>query len=229
MGLAISQSLVGVLNNHREGTEIKIDSEPGVGSTFQFLLFSCSLENKSTIMISSAKSLSVEAINEVKSSISPNRKLNLEGNISEIKTNRASSKANLEILIVDDDQINILVLTAFLKGVQGVTFKVANNGCEAVDIFEKNSASGDLINIILMDCNMPGLNGYQATRRIKEIAAARNIEEPWIIACTANASETDFRLCFESGMKDYLSKPFTKKDLVFKLDSYRKQRNNKID
>ena len=66
---------------------------------------------------------------------------------------------------------------------------------------------------------------FEATKLINQFSKSSQLVEPWIIACTANASEADFKKCFESGMKDYLSKPFTKKDLIIKLDSYYQLQN----
>ena len=131
------------------------------------------------------------------------------------------STRKLHLLIVDDDQINLLVITSYLKGLNFITFQIANNGLEAYSKFIESTAdSKNNFDIIFMDCNMPGLDGFEATKLINNHASVKSLKEPWIIACTANASEADVKLCFESGMKDYLAKPFTKKELMLKLERF---------
>jgi CheY-like chemotaxis protein len=216
LGLAISQSLVKVLNDHRDSAEITIDSQWGKGSTFHFLLYSYPLEAdtfglelKDKIMTTEKKKFMVGRLDHSTCSISD---LSLENH---------SPTKRLHLLIVDDDQINILVITSFLKGLSFITFQIANNGQEAYSKFMESTES-QKFDIILMDCNMPGMDGFEATKLINNFARAKFLKEPWIIACTANASESDFKLCFDSGMKDYLSKPFTKKDLMLKLERFNK-------
>ncbi len=84
---------------------------------------------------------------------------------------------------------------------------VANNGAEAVD----KVGSGDF-DLVFMDCQMPEMDGYEATRRIRTLASPTNSVP--IVAMTANALSGDRESCFSAGMDDFLSKPITRDMLV---------------
>ncbi len=103
---------------------------------------------------------------------------------------------NNPVLIVEDNAINLLVLEKILKSI-GVHYITAKNGVEALEKVEKDSPQ-----LILMDCQMPIMDGYQATRELR----TRNITIP-VVAVTANVSAEDRRKCIDSGMDDFISKP----------------------
>jgi CheY-like chemotaxis protein len=104
------------------------------------------------------------------------------------------------ILLAEDHAINRRIAFAQLKEL-GLKADLATNGREAIDAYERNR-----YDIILMDCQMPEVDGFAATRAIRAIQA-RDGGEVRIIAMTANAMEGDRRACIEAGMDDYLSKP----------------------
>jgi signal transduction histidine kinase/CheY-like chemotaxis protein/CHASE3 domain sensor protein len=104
------------------------------------------------------------------------------------------------ILLVDDDVRNIFALTSVLEQ-KGLTVDVARNGYEALD---KLNEAGDDIDLVLMDVMMPGMDGLEATRRIR--ADQRFTELP-IIAITAKAMKDDQEQCMKAGANDYLAKP----------------------
>ena len=110
---------------------------------------------------------------------------------------------DLNVLVVEDNSTNQIVAVKMLRKL-GCMADVANNGEEAVDAYEKNS-----YDLILMDCQMPVMDGYEATRRIRaiETTSRANARIP-IIALTANALLGDRATCLEAGMDDYISKPF---------------------
>ncbi len=113
----------------------------------------------------------------------------------EVKTSDA------RILLVEDDTINRLMTKSLLTRA-GYHVEVASNGSEAIDALEKNDYS-----VVLMDCMMPVLNGYEATIVIRNPASAvRNHAIP-VIALTANAMQEDRDCCLAAGMDDYLAKP----------------------
>jgi polar amino acid transport system substrate-binding protein len=104
------------------------------------------------------------------------------------------------ILLAEDHAINRRIAFAQLKEL-GMQADLATNGREAIDAYERNR-----YDIILMDCQMPEVDGFAATRAIRAIQA-RDGGDVRIIAMTANAMEGDRRACIEAGMDDYLSKP----------------------
>ena len=110
---------------------------------------------------------------------------------------------DVRVLIVDDTEVNRLVTKRFLKKLQ-INFEEAEDGKAAVAlVLSKN------YDLILMDCQMPELDGYEATRLIR----AKGINTP-IIALTANAMPGDREKCLQAGMTGYLTKPLIRDDLV---------------
>lgn len=108
------------------------------------------------------------------------------------------------ILIVEDNDINATVLTHFLKPYNGVITRVVN-GQQAIDFVRNNAAT-----LILMDINMPVLNGCEATQIIR---AMDDIIQPHIIAVTADITITTKNLCESVGMDGFLAKPYNKTQL----------------
>src|SRR3984893_9672158 len=105
------------------------------------------------------------------------------------------------MLIAEDGKVNQLVAIEVLKKL-GYTADIVCNGQEAVEAWVKNK-----YDIILMDCHMPEMDGYQATKRIRELEAEQNLKPAQIIAMTASAMTGDRELCLASGMDDYTTKP----------------------
>lgn len=102
-----------------------------------------------------------------------------------------------KILVADDDNISVILLTNYLKSINA-EFIIARNGEEALDLFEQNTD----IDLVLMDIKMPKLNGLEVTKLIK----ARNPEVK-IIAETAFAMVDDERKAIEAGCDGYITKP----------------------
>lgn len=108
-------------------------------------------------------------------------------------------RGGYSVLIVDDQEMNILVISSFLTRL-GYRCGCAGNGEEAV-----NAVSAGDYNLVLMDCQMPVMDGIEATTVIRGMAAPHgNIP---IIAITANATPENVSKCFEAGMNDFFSKP----------------------
>ena len=105
---------------------------------------------------------------------------------------------SLRVLLVEDNPVNQRVAVAML-GRSGIVPDIASNGIEAVE-----AVATDVYDLVLMDCQMPELDGFDATRIIRGTRAGEYIP---IIALTANAMEGDRERCIEAGMNDYLSKP----------------------
>lgn len=122
-----------------------------------------------------------------------------------IKAPAGVSRA-LNLLLVEDNQVNQVVASSMLKKL-GHTVTLAENGKQALDVLRQGEGSYD---IVLMDCQMPVMDGYEATRRIREIPEWRNLP---VIAVTANVMQGDRDDCLESGMNDYITKPYNRADL----------------
>lgn len=109
--------------------------------------------------------------------------------------------ANTLVLVVEDNLANQKVAVAMLNHI-GFETIVASSGREAVEIF-----NGAKANIILMDCQMPDMDGYEATGVIRGLEQRSGRAKTPIIALTANAMPEDRQLCLDAGMDDYLTKP----------------------
>ena len=118
------------------------------------------------------------------------------------------SLTNAHLLVVEDNSVNRFIVEKMLKkiGIGSIVF--AENGEEAVSMFLAQPYQA-----ILMDCEMPILNGYEATRKIRTLEAESNAVSTPIIALTANAGDEQVKACLESGMNAHLSKPFVMGDL----------------
>jgi signal transduction histidine kinase/CheY-like chemotaxis protein len=114
----------------------------------------------------------------------------------------------LNILLVEDNVINQRV-AAFAIKKQNHNMFIANNGEEALEVFKNNK-----YDLILMDIQMPKMNGYETTIEIRKLEKDNNLEKTRIIAMTANALKGEREKCLEIGMDNYLSKPFKINDLL---------------
>ncbi|MBG6650719.1 response regulator, partial [Pseudomonas aeruginosa] len=112
--------------------------------------------------------------------------------------------AGQEILLVEDNPVNQTVIEAMLRSL-GYRVTLVADGIQAV-----RSAERQRYDAILMDCRLPVLDGYSATR---EIRAQENGRQVPIIALTANALQGDRENCLQAGMNDYLAKPFKRAEL----------------
>jgi signal transduction histidine kinase/CheY-like chemotaxis protein len=119
------------------------------------------------------------------------------------------------VLLVEDIEINREIIAAFLEDT-GVEMDFAVNGREAVEKFEANPEKYD---VILMDIQMPEMDGFEATRRIRSMDHRRARIIP-ILAMTANALSEDVQKCKECGMNDHIAKPVDPETLLFKLNDH---------
>ncbi|MCJ8311462.1 MAG: response regulator [Saccharospirillaceae bacterium] len=115
-----------------------------------------------------------------------------------------------KVLVVEDNIVNLKVVNGYLKKM-GINSESAENGQEALNRIQDNN-----YDLIFMDCHMPVIDGYDATRKIRELV----IDQPYIIALTANAMENDKQKCLESGMNSFLAKPLQRKSLHNVLKQY---------
>jgi two-component system sensor histidine kinase/response regulator len=116
--------------------------------------------------------------------------------------------AGARILLAEDNETNQFVALELL-GRLGIELEVAANGCEAVEMVQRKRYAA-----VLMDMQMPEMDGLEATRRIRQDPAFRNLP---IIAMTANAMKTDVDACLAAGMNDFVSKPIDRVALARSL------------
>jgi len=110
-------------------------------------------------------------------------------------------KKKVRLLVVDDNVTNQAVARMILKKL-GFSCDVANNGAEAIKVIQQHSWD-----LVFMDCQMPVMDGYEATRQIRNGNAGNENKHVPIIAMTAQAMKGDREVCLNAGMDDYLMKP----------------------
>ncbi len=121
---------------------------------------------------------------------------------------------NLKILYAEDNAINQKI-TVMLLNKLGITCDIAHDGLEAFELFKKNK-----YNLILMDMQMPKMDGLECTKVIREYEKNNNITNPvYIFAVTANSFSQDRQNCFDAGMNDFISKPFKEAEIREKLEN----------
>jgi two-component system sensor histidine kinase/response regulator len=125
-----------------------------------------------------------------------------------VKSPIESSRASLRILVAEDNAVNQRVTSQQLRRL-GHETEIAQDGFEVLAALERSD-----YDIVLMDCQMPGMDGFETTRRIRAHPRHRGIR---IIAMTANAMIGDREACLAAGMDDYLSKPTRPAELEFVL------------
>jgi len=194
LGLAISKKIVELM-----GGIIWIESELGKGSKFIFTLQSEKIDRE--ILTESSNKTDMD-----------------ETHIFEKNgTKPVYDFSGHTILVAEDVDINREIMTAILDDT-AISIDYAEDGKAAVSMFEENPGKYDLI---LMDINMPEMDGYEATRMICKIERLNGISTP-IIAMTANVFKEDIEKCIAAGMADHIGKPIDPDNLFNKLDKYLK-------
>ena len=130
---------------------------------------------------------------------------------------KAVKTRNLRILLVEDNSTNVMVALRHLKAL-GYSADVAKNGAEAIEAIAQKT-----YDLILMDMQMPVMDGLTATQTIRAQEKAKQTEPLIIVAMTANAMAGDRQLCLDAGMNDYISKPIDRELLRQVLAQYELQ------
>jgi len=167
------------------------------------------------IWIESQKGIGSSFIFELDIASSDLKNINKIENSKKDVINNIKSIKNLKILLVEDNKINQEIVVTLLED-SDIVIDIANNGKEATDIFNKNR-----YDLILMDIHMPIMDGYEATRIIRE--KDKNIP---IIGLSANVMKSDIEKSKDAGMDDYLNKPIDVNNLYKTILKYT---NNKSD
>jgi PAS domain S-box-containing protein len=206
LGLVICKKLIEMM----EG-EISVSSKKGIGSVFQFNII---LLKQNEVVPTEINGINVDVATEI-------------GLISDI-TNPAKvtlmqdySNCRIRILLVEDNEVNIKYFIKLLQK-KGLTCDLAVNGEEAVKAYERT-----FYDIIFMDCQMPIMDGYEATRRIRTLEG--NPRRTVIIALTAYAMKDDKQKCLASGMDDFMNKPINLVQFNLILQKYINNNSNHSD
>lgn len=133
-----------------------------------------------------------------------------------ISTAELDNMTKARILLVEDNRINQMVAKGVLNKLGFHTIDIANNGIECLDKLTQEQENLHY-NLVLMDCQMPEMDGYEASRQIRAGKTGKVNNTIPIIALTANAMLDDRKKCLDAGMNDYLSKPLEASLLVEKL------------
>jgi PAS domain S-box-containing protein len=134
----------------------------------------------------------------------------------------ASSDIRLSgrVLLAEDNAVNALVAKAYLEQF-GLSVDCADNGVQALD-----RVTADDYDLVLMDCQMPEMDGFEATRRIRAHEKAFGLRPVSVVALTANAIRGDRERCLEAGMDDYLPKPFRSAELRAMVERHLRRDSN---
>jgi CheY-like chemotaxis protein len=124
---------------------------------------------------------------------------------------QVEKKDEIDLLIAEDNEVNQIVFTQILSATN-YRFRIVKNGREAVAAWQRLNPP-----IILMDVSMPEMNGYEATRAIREAEERTGAGHTPIVGVTAHALESDRDLCIQAGMDDYISKPLSPDKLEEKI------------
>ena len=197
LGLSICKKIVDMMNG-----EIRVDSRVGEGTTFHFSVWMNKAE---------------EALPAVSASLDTNRQVASRAEITATEgTAFSHNKQSISILLAEDNPVNQRLASIVLRGA-GCEVAVANSGREAV---EKYTASPQSFDVILMDIQMPEMDGATATRVLRK----NGFDKVPIIAVTAHALKGDREKCLRAGMNDYITKPFNKKVLADVLKKWTRGR-----
>jgi signal transduction histidine kinase/ligand-binding sensor domain-containing protein/ActR/RegA family two-component response regulator len=184
LGLVICQRLVGMM-----GGSIEIQSSHGNGTKVSF-----------TIKYKIGPSEDIEIPDSNNDQISPENKKNIRQNFA--------TEHPFNILVAEDNQMNQKVILNVLRNL-GYTPDLASDGMEALNKMQQNN-----YDLILMDIQMPNIDGLEGTRMIRKLYG----NNPAIIALTANSTSEDRDACLKAGMNEFLSKPINLNLLIHKLE-----------
>lgn len=195
LGLTICRRLA-----HMMGGTVEMVSEPSKGTTMILTL---------SLPIADPKDLATIEPQAMRDLVSTSTRMRrLAPSIAQAET-----EATL-VLLVDDHPTNRVLLARQVHAL-GYAAESAENGLDALDKWKSGR-----FGIVITDCNMPGMDGYELVRSIRRLESAQGSKRIPIIACTANALEGEAETCFAAGMDDYIAKPVELTELLKKLNQW---------
>jgi PAS domain S-box-containing protein len=195
LGLAISQRLIELM-----GGKLELQSAVGRGSRFYF-----------TLTLPVAPEVTAIPANGFAAATTASQTTATAGSGSEgvvrVDAAEQSRLSGMRILVAEDNFVNQQIANELLEG-EGAVVTLANHGQEALDLI---AAAGEPFDVVLMDMQMPVMDGLSATREIRKTLDAATLP---IVAMTANAMQVDRDACLQAGMNDHVGKPFNLAHLV---------------
>jgi signal transduction histidine kinase/CheY-like chemotaxis protein len=211
LGLSICKAMI----ENVLGGKIWIESTPGAGTTVSFTLsFQKAPKDSSVPNDMKIAAKDPDPMANWSQAASPDTE---QKNISFCDLTKVP-REELRVCIAEDNQINRKIAISFVKKI-GLNCEAYEDGKQAYDALKAKSKEGKPFHLVLMDVQMPVLDGYEATKAIRADPDA-NVNQVLIIAMTASAIRGDREKCLEAGMNDYLAKPVRQTALKAMLDDY---------
>lgn len=214
LGLSICKAMI----ENVLGGKIWIESTPGVGTTVSFTLTFRKAPKDSSVADVKVAAKDPDPMANWSQAASP---ATADENKSPLLTHVDLSKIakeDLRVCIAEDNAINRKIAISFVNKL-GLKCEAYEDGKLAYEALQRKSKQGDPFHLVLMDVQMPVLDGYEATKAIRKDADP-NVNKVLIIAMTASAIRGDREKCLEAGMNDYLAKPVRQTVLKSMLDEY---------
>ncbi len=156
------------------------------------------------ILVNSEKGVGSEFFVKLKFKIDSNR----EEKVAKVENETPKNMAGVKVLLVEDNELNLEIAQYALES-EDMIVSTADNGKKAVEMIE----AGEDVDVILMDLMMPVMDGYEATRTIRNLPDQKKANIP-IVATTANAYASDAAKCIEAGMNAHVAKPLNMDELI---------------